>query len=216
MNDVTVIVLAAGSARRFGKAKQFSEIAEGVSLVDLAVESAFGVCPNVILVLPNGVRWGGSPEPILVIGGQTRLDSVAAGLASLDSDQQVVVVHDAAHPLAPRKTFIDVIEGVRSGADAAVPFLPVPDVVKRADSAGYLSTVGRDGMGLAQVPMAFATKALVEAHASRSGSPEAWEDSMLVEANGGRVVGVPGSISNIHVVTTEDLEMARKLFSEEL
>ena len=38
---------------------------------------------------------------------------------------------------------------------------------------------------------------------------------MLVELNGGRVVAVEGSSRNIHVVTNEDLEMARALIETE-
>lgn len=210
MKDVSVIVLAAGSGSRFGKPKQFLELKPGLRLVDAAVESAFGISDNVVLVLPDGHDWDGRPVLSTAIGGESRLDSVASGLEVLPDGQKIVVVHDAAHPLAPKQTFLDVIEAVREGADAAVPFLPVADVVKRTDDQGRLSTVGRDGLGLAQVPMGFALDCLLEAHTWRvTASQDAWEDAMLVEMTEGQVVSVPGSSKNVHIVTQEDIELAR-------
>ncbi len=210
MKDVSVIVLAAGSGSRFGEPKQFLELKPGVRLVDAAVDSAFEITDNVLLVLPDGYGWDGRAVPSVVVGGESRLDSVAAGLQVLPDGQKIVIVHDAAHPIAPKRTFLDVIEAVRGGADAAVPFLSVADVVKRTDDQGRLSTVGRDGLGLAQVPMGFALKSLLEAHARRAtASQEAWEDAMLVETAEGQVVSVPGSARNVHVVTEEDIELAR-------
>jgi 2-C-methyl-D-erythritol 4-phosphate cytidylyltransferase len=122
-----------------------------------------------------------------------------------------VVVHDAAHPLADEVTFDLVISAVEAGADAAVPFLPVFDVVKQTDDTGVLTTVGRDDLGLAQVPMAFRHQALRSAHARRQELGDAWEDSMLVERSHGRVVAVRGSVRNVHVVSEEDLDLARVL-----
>lgn len=213
MKDVSVIVTAAGSGSRFGTRKQFLELKPGVRLVDVAVESASDISDNVALALPAGYEWDGRPVSTVVTGGQSRLDSVAAGLSSLPDDQEIVVVHDAAHPMAPKKAFLDVIEAVRNGADAAVPVLPLADVVKRIDRQERLSTVGRDGLGLAQVPMAFSFDALRAAHEDeKERSPEVWEDSMLIEIRGGQVIGVPGSPTNVHVVTSEDLELAKLLF----
>jgi len=212
MKNVSVIVVAAGSGSRFGVPKQFLELAPGVRLVDLAVESALDVADDVVLVLPPGAQWDGHAVSSLVEGGESRLESVATGLRALPDHQEVVVVHDAAHPLAPRQAFLDVIDAVRSGADAALPFLPVPDVIKRRDGQGSLWTVGRDGLGLAQVPMAFSVQALQRAHQRWATEPsDVWEDAMLIELNGGRVVAVEGSPRNIHIVTNEDLEMARSL-----
>ena len=133
-------------------------------------------------------------------------------MTALPGDQLVVVIHDAAHPLASRATFLDLIEAVLAGADAAVPVLSLGDVVKRLDRQGRIPTVGRDGLGLAQVPMAFSTTALLSAHAAPTTTDTPyWEDSMLIERDGGIVVAVPGSSRNIHVVTPEDLRVARAL-----
>jgi 2-C-methyl-D-erythritol 4-phosphate cytidylyltransferase len=214
VKDVSVLVLAAGLGSRLGEPKQFLELKPGVRLVDLAVESALGVTDEVVLVLPDGFGWDGLPVSSVVMGGATRLESVAAGLAALPREREIVVVHDAAHPLAPKQAFHDVIEAVRSGAEAAVPFLPAADVIKRMDHRQRLSTVGRDGLGLAQVPMAFSANALRSAHEALTNQTEIWEDAGLIELTGGTVVGVDGWSTNIHIVTEEDLELARSLANQ--
>lgn len=216
MKAVSAIVLAAGSGSRFGKAKQFLELTPGVRLVDAALDTAFTVSDNITLVLPADHSWEGREVHATVTGGATRLESVAAGLPALLEDRQIVVIHDAAHPLATRATFLDVIEAVEAGADAAVPVLPLSDVVKRQDHRGRLTTVGRDGLGLAQVPMAFSAEALLSAHAQTPISDSLWEDSMLVECNGGDVVSVRGSSGNIHVVTPGDLNIVRILAARQM
>jgi 2-C-methyl-D-erythritol 4-phosphate cytidylyltransferase len=64
--------------------------------------------------------------------------------------------------------------------------------------------------------MAFSTDALLAAHsAGPSRDGPVWDDSVLVELNEGRVVEVEGSSKNIHVVTPDDLSIARALVAAE-
>jgi 2-C-methyl-D-erythritol 4-phosphate cytidylyltransferase len=210
VSRATVILLAAGSGTRFGDTKQFLELTPGVRLVDAALQWALAGTESVILVLPAEHSWQGNAVEAIVAGGATRMESVGAGLAAVPVESEVVIVHDAAHPLVPKEMFAVLLETIGAGADAAVPILPVGDVVKRRSEDGRLTTVGRDGLGLAQVPMAFTRSALLAAHRAlaHADSPS-WEDSGLIEKNGGLVVAVPGSSRNIHVVTPEDLGVAR-------
>ena len=208
---VATIVLGAGSGTRFGDQKQFLELTPGWRLIDAAVDTAKRCSSHVVVVLPPGLAWDGAEVDAVAGGGPTRLDSVEAGLSHVPPDARVVVVHDAAHPLADETVFGLVVDAVETGADAAVPFLPVSDVIKQVDPSGIIVTVGRDGLGLAQVPMAFAPQVLRDAHARRHELGEAWEDSMLVERWKGRVVAVRGSTRNVHVVDENDLEVARLL-----
>lgn len=209
--DVSCIVLAAGSGDRFGERKQFLELTPGVRLVDAALDAALQHTSTVVLVTPRGTREAIDGRVVVVSGGATRLESVANGLSAVGDGQEVVVVHDAAHPLAPSQVFRDLIEAVRRGADAAVPVLEVSDVIKITGPDQRLTTVGRDGMGLAQVPMAFSAQSLRAAHDHAPHGPGIWEDSMLIERSGGEVVAVPGSPWNVHVVTQDDLALARVL-----
>ena len=204
-------MLAAGSGARFGSPKQFLELAKGVRLVDAAVQTMLDCCDETVVVVPGDHTWTGAAVDAAVMGGADRLASVRAGLASLSVQCDVILVHDAGHPLATVGTAHDVMAAVIDGADAAVPWLPVVDVLKRQRSDGSLETAGRDGLGQAQTPHAFQAEALRELH--RTEIDGAWEDTQLIEERGGRVVPVPGDAGNIHVVTPSDLDVARRLYA---
>lgn len=205
---VGAIVLAAGSGQRFGSLKQFLELVDGERLVDRAVAVAASVAEHVVVVLPAGVAWDGQPVTAWGAGGPDRSSSVGAGLALLAEGVDVVLVHDAAHPLATVEQARSAVEAVVAGADAAVPFLDAVDVVKRRAGDGAVLTVGRDGLGMCQVPMAFRRDALIRA---RQLTRPCYEDSELLEQSGGRVVPVPGDPVNVHVVDQRSLEVARVL-----
>jgi 2-C-methyl-D-erythritol 4-phosphate cytidylyltransferase len=140
------------------------------------------------------------------VGGATRSASVRAGLAAVApdaSDDCVIVVHDAARPFATSELFQSVIDAVRSGADGAVPGLPVTDTVKEVDDRGTITaTLDRARLMTVQTPQAFRFATLRDAH--RAGA-DATDDAALVEAIGGRVVVVPGEDTNRKITTPDDL-----------
>jgi 2-C-methyl-D-erythritol 4-phosphate cytidylyltransferase len=201
------IVVAAGSGSRFGVPKQF-EIVAGSRLVDRAVDAVADACDEVVLVLPASVAWDGRPVAASVPGGSTRSASVRAGLDAVAGSAAVVVVHDAARPLAPPALFEAVIGAVRAGADAAVPGLPIPDTVKRVAGDHVVETIVRDSLVAVQTPQAFRSDALRAAHTAGG---EATDDAALVEAAGGRVVVVPGDPRNLKITSPADLVVAATL-----
>ena len=201
------IVVAAGAGTRFGVPKQFETVA-GSRLVDRALEAAAFVCDEIVVVLPGGVVWDGRPVAAAVPGGATRSASVRAGLHAIAGSATVVVVHDAARPLASPELFEAVIGAVRAGADAAVPGLPIPDTVKRVDGDHVVETISRDGIVGVQTPQAFRAEALRAAHTAGG---EATDDASLVEAAGGDVVVVPGDPRNLKITTSADLAVAAAL-----
>lgn len=201
------IVLAAGAGTRFGGAKQDAR-AGGVRLVDRAVAAAAAACDAVTVVLRPGLVWDGAPVAAAVPGGPTRAASVRAGLATVAARAEVVVVTDAAHPLAGPALYASAVEAVRGGAAAAFPGLPVTDALKRVAGTGVVATVAHRDLVLAQMPHAFRASVLRAAHA---GEPDAVEDTALVERLGEPVAVVPGDPANIHVTTPEDLVVADRL-----
>lgn len=93
------IVLAAGGGSRFGGPKQFRS-ADGHRLVDMAVATVAAVCDSTVLVLPPDHTWDGASVDVLVEGGVDRGDSVRRGLAAISDEDGIVLVHQAANPLA--------------------------------------------------------------------------------------------------------------------
>ncbi|MFM8302710.1 MAG: 2-C-methyl-D-erythritol 4-phosphate cytidylyltransferase [Actinomycetota bacterium] len=210
MAGVGAVVVAAGRGDRFGTPKQFVEL-DGERLVDRAVRACRAVSDEVVVVLPSGVGWDGPPVDAAVDGGATRSGSVRAGLAALRGDHDVVVVHDAARPLASRALFDAVIAAVRAGADAAVPGVPVADTLKRVDGTRVVETVDRDALVAVQTPQAFRTTVLRAAHGSVG---DATDDAALVEAAGGTVTVVRGEADNFKVTEPADLRRARVVLGE--
>jgi 2-C-methyl-D-erythritol 4-phosphate cytidylyltransferase len=207
VSGVAAIVVAAGSGARFGSPKQFLPL-DGVRLVDRAVAAASARCDSVVVVLPADMSWDGEAVSAVVTGGSTRAGSVRAGLDAIGAEFDVVVVHDAARPLARPELFDAVIAAVRAGADGAVPGVAVVDTLKRVESGRVVATVDRKGMVAVQTPQAFRREALVSAH--RSGA-DAADDAALVEATGGTVVVVVGDAANLKITTTADLALALAL-----
>lgn len=204
MAQVWVIVVAAGAGRRFGGAKQYERLA-GRRVLDWSLAAARAVADGVVLVVAPGHAHDDEPAAdVVVAGAATRSGSVRAGLAAVPAEAEVVVVHDAARPLAGEQLFTGVIAAVRAGADAAVPGVPVTDTL-RAVAGG---SVDRDAVVAVQTPQAFGAAALRAAHAAGG---EASDDASLVEARGGKVVVVDGSPTNLKITRPTDLVVAEAL-----
>lgn len=218
--DVWAMVLAAGGGTRFGAPKQFLDLG-GVSLLDRTLMTLAPHCDGIVVALPKEAVGGNRPwqppqlgVPLIgVPGGAQRADSVRAALTRIPAQAGVVVVADAAHPLASHTLVRSVIEAVLVGADGALPGLPLTEVLADIDADG----VRRAGLPrapeppastrvLVQTPHAFEAGALRRAHAQGATTAE---DSALVAAAGGRIVAVPGEPTNIHVTTPAELELAR-------
>lgn len=144
----------------------------------------------------------------VVPGGLSRSQSVRSGLDRVPASAEVIVVHDAARPLARLELWQAVIGALADGADAAIPAAPVTDTVKEVGPAGRLTTLDRSALVTVQTPQAFRASTLRDAHRSDS---EATDDAALVEAAGGRVVLVPGPGENIKITCAEDLHLAAAL-----
>ena len=204
---VWAIVVAGGAGARFGGPKQFLEL-RGERLVDRAVSSATQACDGVVVVLPRGVPWDGPEVAAVVEGGATRSHSVRAGLSAVPDDADVIVVHDAARPLATAALFRTVITAVEAGADAAVPTVALADTVKRVEHGQVIETVARESLAAAQTPQAFRAAVLRAAHADAA---DATDDAALVERAGGRVAAVPGDPRNRKVTDPDDLTTLESL-----
>jgi 2-C-methyl-D-erythritol 4-phosphate cytidylyltransferase len=240
MGGVWTIVVAGGSGTRFGDVvpKQFLELG-GVRLIDWALAAASAACDGVIVVLPAahldsapaglgaGAEAPTTPDGsgtadatsraagrriIVVAGGATRAGSVRAGLAAVPDDAEIIVVHDAARPLARTELFERVVAAVRGGADGAVPGVPVADTIKRVDptEGRVVETLDRPALRAIQTPQAFAAAVLRAAHA---GGADATDDAALVEAAGGRVVVVDGDPANLKVTGPDDLVAAEAVLT---
>jgi 2-C-methyl-D-erythritol 4-phosphate cytidylyltransferase len=208
---VWTVVLAAGAGRRYGPQPKQFEVLEDERVIDRSLATARAAADHVVVVLAPGDEAEGEAlvesgaADVAVIGGAERADSVRAALAVVDPEAAVIVVHDAARPLASAELHQAVVAAVHAGADGVIPGVPVSDTVKRVtrDEHG-----DRSQLVAVQTPQAFRADLLRAAHAEGA---DATDDAALVEAVGGRVVVVPGEATNLKITGPHDLSVATAL-----
>jgi 2-C-methyl-D-erythritol 4-phosphate cytidylyltransferase len=213
--SVWAILVAAGRGERLGLAqpKAFAKLGEDPLLAEsLRRLDESDWIDAIVVVAPSGweepaillaEELGCGKVSACVAGGESRADSVRAGLAEVPADAIVVLVHDAARPLLPDDVIERVLAPLSEGWDGVVPGLPVSDTLKRADGDGrVLETVARDQLYAVQTPQAFVPDVLRRALA---GGDAATDCAGSVEAAGGRVKVVAGDPQLLKVTTPEDL-----------
>ncbi|MHA0319078.1 bifunctional 2-C-methyl-D-erythritol 4-phosphate cytidylyltransferase/2-C-methyl-D-erythritol 2,4-cyclodiphosphate synthase [Sphingomonas melonis] len=200
------LIVAAGSGSRAGGAipKQYAHVG-GKALLTHAYD-AFADHPavdEVVVVIAAGA------EPLAtaalgpvrtIVGGATRRESVARGLAGIEADR--VLVHDAARPFVPAQV-IDRILAALDTNEGAIPGLAVADTLVRNGSV-----VPRDGLFRVQTPQGFRLPALRAAHAGWPADEEATDDAQMVQRLGGSVALVQGDAMLDKVTHPQDFAAA--------
>ncbi|MBK5248486.1 MAG: 2-C-methyl-D-erythritol 4-phosphate cytidylyltransferase [Actinomycetales bacterium] len=227
------ILTAAGSGSRLGSAlpKALVEL-DGVPLVAHAARrlAESGLVRALVIMCPPGFaeRVFDAVAPFCTIpftvvdGGATRQASVAAGLAALADVDDVVLVHDAARPLASVDLIGRLVAAIEAGFDAVVPGIPVVDTIKEVDGSAVpraLATLRRSRLRAIQTPQAFRTAVLVAAHTAgahraRSEESAASDDAALVESAGTVVHVIEGEDCAMKITTARDLAIAALLLEE--
>ncbi len=145
-------------------------------------------------------------DAVVVVGGDSRQASVAAGLAVVEPGIRTVLVHDAARAFTPTEVFERVITAVVSTGGGVIPVLPVIDTIKRVDGAAVLETIDRSSLVQVQTPQGFPRDALDAAY--RTAGAEHTDDAALFAAAGGVVTSVVGDPRSHKITTPDDLRRA--------
>jgi 2-C-methyl-D-erythritol 4-phosphate cytidylyltransferase/2-C-methyl-D-erythritol 2,4-cyclodiphosphate synthase len=196
MGNTAAIIVAAGQGTRAGSSvpKQFAPIAGKPMLAhSFAALSSHPAIEQVLVVIGQGQEAAleeALGKVAFVIGGTTRRESVANGLAAIDAER--VLIHDAARPFLSHKV-IDALLAVLDSHEGALPALPVADTLARGGEA-LGDTVPREGLVRVQTPQAFRTATIRAAHAAWPSDREATDDAQMVRALGQEIALVPGDI----------------------
>ena len=215
---VGVLLLAAGSGKRFGSAipKQYLEVA-GKPLIIHTLNS-LAQEPRIAVVQPvigsrdlwyqdavAGYDWG---FELLapVQGGAERSISMQQGLAALPDDVDMVAVHDAARALPSCALLKDVLD-VAEAHGAAVPGLPVHDTIKRTNADGkVLETPDRSSLMAVQTPQVARRDWFVAAlEQEKERLHLHTDDASVLEAAGFDVYISQGDVNNRKVTTKQDM-----------
>jgi 2-C-methyl-D-erythritol 4-phosphate cytidylyltransferase len=214
------LIVAAGQGSRYGGYKQFVSLAGEPVLIRCI--RAFERCPMISgLVVVGPPRRMGLVRRMLrvhkvckligvVRGGETRAESVEAGLALLPA-HGFVAVHDAARPIIHPGMLSRGLRVCRSRG-AATYGHPVTDTLKRIAGRDIVATVDRSRLVAIQTPQFFNLELLRRAHAAASRARlNATDDCELVERLGVRPLLIPGPKTNLKLTTPDDLIVMRAL-----
>ena len=216
--QIVCIVAAAGRGSRFGREmpKSFYPV-EGRPLLawSLRALGAWGGISSFIVMVPSG--WESEAERELaaeirgpayqvLVGGETRQESVAIGLGAV-KNADIIIVHDACRPIVSAALIARVVEAAREHG-AAVPVLAVTETLGRLRDEALEGIVPRERVVGIQTPQGFRFDVLSRAFkAAGDAVRTATDESSLVLAAGFPVRVVEGEVWNIKVTVKEDLEI---------
>ncbi len=199
--SLAAVIVAAGKGLRAGQPlpKQFTLwrgkpvlrhaadklVAAGVDLVCVAI-------PEGSHDLVSAMLDGLEVPVVLVTGGDTRQDSVRAGLEALALHAPGhVLIHDAARPDCPPDVVARLVEALVI-SPGAIPVLPVVDSLVAAEAGLMSGKAQRETLRRVQTPQAFRFADILAAHRDWTGPTDAGDDAQVAHAAGLAVALVEG------------------------
>lgn len=222
MSYTVMMIAAAGSSTRMGQPKQHIIINEQPVLLHTlqALEQVDAIDELLLIARPEDADGfaalatgnGITKLKTIVHGGDTRQQSVAAGLAALPAVCTLVGIHDGARPLVDPADVTAVIAAALETGAAALA-VPVKDTLKRADDTGAITaTVDRANLWRVQTPQVFQRDAFCAAmEAAMASGGDFTDDCQLMERAGYTVRLVSGQDTNLKLTTPEDIRLAKAL-----
>lgn len=217
------VIVAAGSAARMGGIDKVMAPLQGEPMIVKTVR-AFQECDAIreivvvtredLLVRVMGLCHGFDKLTMVVVGGESRQESVENGLRALSDKVELVAVHDGARPLISWQV-IDRTVRAANTYYAAAPAIPVKDTIKVVIGGVVKQTPVRRQLQAVQTPQVFDIDLLKGAlKQAKEDGVELTDDCSAVERLGMSVKIVEGDERNLKITTPLDLKIA-ELFLEE-
>ena len=150
----------------------------------------------------------------VMVGGNTRQESVEIGLGALSDDMKLAAVQDGARPLITGAVIDRTVRAAHTYG-AAAPAIPVKDTIKVVKGGVVESTPNRSTLQAVQTPQVFDADLLRGAlKKAKEDGVEVTDDCSAVELMGMSVKIVEGDERNIKVTTPMDLKIAEMLLEE--
>lgn len=222
---ISVVIAAGGRSSRMKGRNKLTEKVGGIPLIarttgifDSMEEVASIIVPAAsehmeeyqAIFMENGI----SEKVKLINGGDSRMESVYNALLEIESDTEVVLIHDAARGLVTTKIIRDCIEAaLEHGACCAA--VPLTDTLKEVDKKGFVKkTLNRERLYRIQTPQAFIYRDILKLHKKAMfRSLRVTDDAQIAEYFGYSVYLVESEYSNIKITTETDLDVANALLS---
>ena len=216
-----LVIPAGGRGLRMGggQPKQFRDW-DGRPLLQATVEAFLGPgmpkLAGIALAVPEShlaeaQAWSFGVPCVIVLGGDTRQESVWAALRALpDQPTTPVMIHDAVRPFPPAAPLWEALETLNR-FDGVLLGEPSTDTLKRVDTLGrVLCTEPREEFFRAQTPQIARLGTWLQAFQSaEAAGVTGTDDVALLERLGLAVKLIPSPSSNLKLTTSEDWERAR-------
>ncbi|MXO72147.1 bifunctional 2-C-methyl-D-erythritol 4-phosphate cytidylyltransferase/2-C-methyl-D-erythritol 2,4-cyclodiphosphate synthase [Alteraurantiacibacter buctensis] len=206
--SLAAVIVAAGKGLRAGQPlpKQFALWRGKPVLRHAAERLRAGGVGTLCAVIPEGAdalageMLAGLEPFTLVTGGETRQESVRAGLEALATQApDLVLVHDAARPDCPPEVIARLVAAL-ADHPAAIPVLPVVDSMVSAAHDLMKGKAEREALRRVQTPQAFRFADILAAHSEWQGPTDAGDDAQVAHATGLSVALVEGD-ERLHKLT---------------
>ena len=226
-NTFALILAAAGKSTRFshrGKydptvKKTFAHL-DGRPIWLRCVEkfiSRSDVTQVIVVVAPEDIDWFRKYYLseinrlllLVVMGGESRFDSISNALVAVNAKVDYVAIHDAARPCVTEHEIAAVFSAATKHG-AALLAAPVVGTIKKVVEGQIEATVSRENLWEAQTPQVFRRELILEAYRQHVRDVPT-DDAQLVEWLGKPVHIVPADRSNIKITTQGDLVLAKHL-----
>jgi 2-C-methyl-D-erythritol 4-phosphate cytidylyltransferase len=209
----SAIILAAGSGKRSGL--EFNKILyeiNGKKIIDYSLDffQADPNCIQMILVsseseIDSFSRMFQNEKIEVVVGGETRQDSVRKALEYVNNDY--VLIHDGARPFIPKEGVRKLLLGLEEN-DSVTLGVKAKDTIQEIEGNRIVRTLDRDRLILTQTPQGFMKDKLLRAHnLAFKHEFEGTDDTVLLdEFLKIKALFIEGDYRNIKFTTIEDIE----------
>lgn len=216
------VIVAGGSGTRMGNAipKQFL-LLKGRPLLWYTIDSFLRAFHDIqiILVLPKdhfakgekiALQFDAENKIVIVAGGNTRFDSVKAGLQMV-KEESVVFVHDGVRCLISvpliKRCYNQALE-----KGSAIPAVAATDSIRILKNGSY-EVKDRQHVRIVQTPQTFFSKILLPAF-EREFDESFTDEATVVEASGKEIFLTEGEYDNIKITRPVDLLIAEKIIED--
>lgn len=158
-------------------------------------------------------QFGITKVESIVIGGKRGQDSIRNGLRDIATrytgEDDVVLIHDAIRPMLNADIISDNIRVCRKYGNAVTVIPCTAAMLKTFDSFTSEEQVSRDNLKCSQTPQTFFLKDILALHnlAPQRGIVDSVSSCTMCIELGQKVYMTPGSVKNIKITTTEDVEL---------
>lgn len=225
MNGVVIVAAGSGSRMKRDINKQFIKL-DGKEIIAYTIEKFYKSedIDDIVIVIKeseekyfieNIINKYGFDNIKLAYGGKERQDSVYNGIKKLNSNCEIVLIHDGARPFVNEDIIKNSIEEAKEN-NAVVVGVPVKDTIKVVDSDGNIvDTPNRSLLWSVQTPQSFKYEIITKAYEyAYSNDYYGTDDAMLVEHIGYNVKMIEGSYDNIKITTEEDLHFGIQILNK--